>query len=59
MTELLPLMVEHTASRLGVNPWLVELAIRNGRLKGVRRCDSMHTTKTAVSQWLGAFARAF
>jgi hypothetical protein len=53
MSELLS--IEQTASYLGVNPRIIDSAIRNGYLKAIDvdgRTPGKHTTRRDVEHWL-------
>jgi hypothetical protein len=51
------LSIEHVAARLGVESWIIDAAIRNGRLTGTYNTDGVFTTSRAVRVWLGGDVR--
>lgn len=50
---MLKLSTEHVAAKLGVNSWLIDAAIRNGRLAGTIEEHGVYTTHRNVTVWLG------
>ena len=45
---------EQLAARLGINPWIIDTAIHNGKLEPMTTNGPVRFSRSAVMAWLGA-----